>query len=148
MYKKHGTHTVRHLFEVILSNGFSRLRICTAVGIGTLAASGTWSGSPVLRILHLDMETTHDYEQLRSACPNLRRFTSFGLSGIHPSEDISKSMYAIRKSYLINSSIMLFQKDCFSISETSMYRRATIGNYHRENKKRALSSSSGSFFTD
>ena len=116
-YAKHATDTMQHLFEVILSNGFSRLRICTAVGIGTLVASKTWSGSPVLRILHLDMETAHDYEQVHSVCPNLRRFTSFGCSPIRPSKGIVyftrtfyKSVYAIKKSYLINSSIITFSK--------------------------------------
>ena len=118
-YATHATDTMQHLFEVILSNGFSQLRICTAVGIGTLVTSKTWSGSPVLRILHLDMETAHDYKQVHTVCPNLRRFTSFGYSSIHPlkgkgivyfTRAFCKSLYAIKKSYLINSSIITFSK--------------------------------------
>jgi hypothetical protein len=71
---------ISNLFQVILSNGFPKLRICTAVGIGTFVSSKTWKGSPALRSLHLDMETSHDYEQLLSTCPHLHHFTSDGLA--------------------------------------------------------------------
>ncbi len=81
-----GTNVINKLFAVILSNGFPRLRICTAVGIGTVDSSEKWTGSPALRTLHLDMKTAHDYEQLLYACPNLRRFTSFGKSWVDRSK--------------------------------------------------------------
>jgi len=77
-------NTIKKLFKVILSNGFPRLKICTAVDIGTLDSSEIWTGSPALRILHLDMKTTHDYTKVHNACPNLRRFTSFGSQWIDP----------------------------------------------------------------
>ncbi len=70
------TKTISNLLEVILSNGFPRLRTCTAVDIPLLSSSETWSGSPALRFLHLDMKEANDYQQLLSICPNLRRFTS------------------------------------------------------------------------
>ncbi len=72
------TQTIHDLIQVILSNGFPRLRTCIVVRIGTVVSSETWTGSVALRYLHLDMKTAEDYEQLRSVCPNLRRFTSFG----------------------------------------------------------------------
>lgn len=78
---------VSGLFEVILSNGFPQLRICTGVNIKTLVSSNKWKESPALLTLHLDMETVNDYEQLLSACPRLRRFTSYQRSWV----DLPKS---------------------------------------------------------
>jgi ubiquitin-protein ligase len=72
--------TLKNLFEVILSNGFPRLRICTAAGIESLDESETWTGSPSLRILILDVRTPVAYEKLGSVCPNLRQFKSHSLS--------------------------------------------------------------------
>ncbi len=69
---------------MVLSNGFPQLKKSTAVDIGTLDSTEIWTGSPALRILHLDMKTTSDYTKLRAACPNLRRFTSFGSSWTDP----------------------------------------------------------------
>jgi hypothetical protein len=76
--------TINNLFQVILSNDFPRLRMCTAVRIGALVQNGRWTGSDALRSLHLDIETRDDYEKLRSICPHLKRFTSFGPYWIHP----------------------------------------------------------------
>lgn len=66
---------INDLFQVILSNGFPRLRICTAARIGTFAFDETWTGSPTLRTLQLDV-TTDASQLLLSMCPNLRRFAS------------------------------------------------------------------------
>jgi hypothetical protein len=78
------TETINNLFQVILSNGFPRLQMCTAVRIGALVLNERWVGSPALRSLHLDVETVDDYEKLRSIYPHLKRFTSFGPYWIHP----------------------------------------------------------------
>ncbi len=75
--------SINNLFQVILSNGFPRLRIFTAISIPLLDSSDTWTGSPVLRALHLNMKTAYDYEKLLSVCPNLRRFTSNSTSWIN-----------------------------------------------------------------
>ncbi len=75
---------INDLFQLILSNGFPRLRLCTAVGIAPLATSDTWSRSPALRSLHLDMKSAYNYEQIFYLCPNLRRFTSYGYAWIDP----------------------------------------------------------------
>ncbi len=75
---------MKDLFQIILSNGFPQLRLCTAVGIAPLKANDTWSPSPALRSLHLDMKTANDYEQLIHICPNLRRFTSYGRAWVDP----------------------------------------------------------------
>jgi len=71
---------LNNLFQVILSNGFPRLRICTTAGIESLESSETWTGSPILRVLVLDVRTPLAYEKLRSVCPNLRHFKSHSLS--------------------------------------------------------------------
>ncbi len=68
-------NAINNLFQVILSNGFPRLRICTATGIGSLDASETWTGSPTLRLLVLDGEIPLTYGQIRSLYPNLRQPT-------------------------------------------------------------------------
>lgn len=62
------------LFQVILSNGFPRLRICTAVGFDSLSPNNTWSGSPSLRVFILDLRTPFDDGHIRSLCPNLRDY--------------------------------------------------------------------------
>ncbi len=64
------------LFQVILSNGFPRLRICTATGIGSLDSNEIWTGSPALRHLILDVRTPLAYDKIRSVCSNLRQFQS------------------------------------------------------------------------
>ncbi len=63
-----------NLFQVILSNGFPRLRICAAVGIGSLNSSETWTTSPALRRLKLDPQVSYVHEQILAVCPNLRPF--------------------------------------------------------------------------
>ena len=65
---------IRRLFERILSNGFPRLRICTTIGINAIERSETWTGSPALRTLILNLRTLSDCEYIRSLCPNLRHF--------------------------------------------------------------------------
>ncbi len=69
--------TIDILFQVILSNGFSRLQICTTVGILPLVSSETWTKSSAL---HLNMKDLF-------ACPNLRRFISSSSSYIDPIKD-------------------------------------------------------------
>ena len=70
------TKSLDDLFGVILSNGFPRLRICTAVGFESLRWNSAWTGSPTLRLLVLDLRIPFDYEQIRSLCPNLRQYKS------------------------------------------------------------------------
>ena len=72
--------TIENLFETILSNGFPRLRICTAFDIEPLDFSNTWTGSSNLRALNLNLKTEHDCQQLRSICPQLRRLTTYSSS--------------------------------------------------------------------
>ncbi|CAF4019717.1 unnamed protein product [Rotaria sordida] len=79
---KDNSRPIIDLLEVILSNGFPQLRVCTAIRIGTLSFSKRWKGSPSLHSLCLGMKTEHDQEQLRSACPNLRRFVNGRRSSI------------------------------------------------------------------
>ena len=99
------------LFQVIFSNGFPRLRLCTAVGITPLVARDTWSSSPALRFLHLDMQTREDYERLFYVCPNLRRFTSYGpgwTGSVYSmsSSCFSKNMYNSYQTYLITMHVV------------------------------------------
>ena len=73
------TKSVNDLFKVIFSNGFPRLRICTAVGFDTLRWNSAWTGSPTLRHLTFDFRGPFNYEQIGSLCRNLRRYN-------HPSQ--------------------------------------------------------------
>ena len=75
---------INDLFQAVLSNAFPRLRICISARIEPLDPNEAWTGSPALRTLQLDMRTTEGFEQLFSACPNLRRFTSCHIFGIAP----------------------------------------------------------------
>ncbi len=75
---------VNQLFQMILSNSFPRLRICTAIGIEALNSNETWTGAPAIRLLLLSGQTPLINERLRSACPNLRLLKSS--SDAHPSE--------------------------------------------------------------
>ncbi|CAF0752962.1 unnamed protein product [Adineta steineri] len=61
---------ISDLFQVILSNGFPQLRICTALDIGTVPFSDTWIGSSSLQMLNLKMETDQDYEKLLLKLPD------------------------------------------------------------------------------
>ena len=56
--------SLNDLFQIILSNGFSRLRIFTAVGIEPLDPNKTWTGSSSLHLLLLDGQTSLIYERL------------------------------------------------------------------------------------
>lgn len=91
--------SVNRLFQVILSDGFPRLRICKGFRIGTLTFSETWKGSPSLRILNLNLQTTTDCDQLRSICPQLYRLTTDDSSMvIDPTKGIIfKRQYALFK---------------------------------------------------
>ena len=82
------TETIINLFQIILSNGFPRLRICAAFDIGALVFSDKWLGSPALHILNLNMKTMHDHEQLHSVCPHLRQLTTYESPGIDPTPGI------------------------------------------------------------
>ncbi|CAF1264692.1 unnamed protein product [Adineta ricciae] len=70
--------TVNDLFQVILSNGFPQLRTCTAVRLGDFEYNETWTGSPTLCHLHLNMKTADDHQKLLLLCPNLKSFTGAG----------------------------------------------------------------------
>ncbi len=68
------TKSQNDLFQLVLSNGFPRLRICTVIGIEALNPNETWTGSPALRVFILTARTPLPYDQIRSLCPNLRQF--------------------------------------------------------------------------
>jgi hypothetical protein len=76
------TKIISDLFQVILSNGFPRLRICTALDIGSVAFSDTWTGSPLLHTLNLKMQTDQDEEKLRSKFSYMRQLTTYEDSSI------------------------------------------------------------------
>ncbi len=67
-----GKKSLNDLFQVILSNGFPQLRICTAVGVESLDLNETWTKSPSLRLLYVEKQEPLVGEHLRSVCPNLR----------------------------------------------------------------------------
>ena len=77
------TETRNALFQVILSNGFPGLRICSAFGVGIPTFSDTWTGATALRTLNVYLKTTPECERLRSICPNLRRLTTYNSSNSH-----------------------------------------------------------------
>lgn len=64
--------TINDLFEIVLSNSFPLLRICTAVGIEPLDLNEKWTGSPSIRHLILDGQTSVVYEKLNVLYSNLR----------------------------------------------------------------------------
>jgi len=105
-----GAESINNLLEVILSNGFPRLRICTAFHIGCFEYNNAWTGSSTLRILNLHLKTTTDSDQLRSVCSQLRQLTTYDSSMGNPREGIYcffsflilyKSIYRSRKTYLL-----------------------------------------------
>jgi hypothetical protein len=65
-----------NLLQVLLSNGFLRLRICKAFDIGGVVFSDTWTGSDGLHTLNLWMRNPVHHEQIRSICPQLHRLTT------------------------------------------------------------------------
>jgi hypothetical protein len=79
------TRSINDLFQVILSNGFPRLRICTAIGIEPIDLNEAWTGSPTLRILIWNLRTSLACQQVVSLCPNLRQFKSASYLRINPS---------------------------------------------------------------
>jgi hypothetical protein len=85
------TKIISDLFQVILSNGFPRLQICTALDIGAVAFSDAWTGSPLLRTLNLKMQTDQDDEKLRSKFSYMGHLTTYEHSSINP--NIGKSFY-------------------------------------------------------
>jgi hypothetical protein len=87
------TKTKSDLFQVILSNGFPRLRICTALDIGAVAFSDTWTGSPLLHTLNLKMQKDEDDEKLRSKFSYMRQLTTYEDSSIDMS--IGKSVHVL-----------------------------------------------------
>jgi hypothetical protein len=77
--------TINNLLQIIFTNGFPRLEICTIFGIGLVVVfNNTWTGSPSLRIVNLYMPHPYHREQLRTICPQLRRLTSYRLSTNDP----------------------------------------------------------------
>ncbi len=65
-----------NLLQVLLSNGFPRLRICKAFDIGGVDFSDTWTGSDTLYTLNVFMRNSVHQEKLRSICPRLHRLTT------------------------------------------------------------------------
>lgn len=81
----HSHETIDNLLQIIFTNGFPRLEICTIFGLGLVVIfSDTWTGSSSLRFVNLYMPHSHHREQLRSICPRLRRLTSYRLSTNDP----------------------------------------------------------------
>ncbi|CAF1173093.1 unnamed protein product [Adineta steineri] len=74
--------TISDLFQVILSNGFPELQICTALDIGTVPFSDTWTGSSSLQMLNLKMETDQDCKKLLSKLPDGCQLTTYENSSI------------------------------------------------------------------
>ncbi|UJR18864.1 hypothetical protein I4U23_021992 [Adineta vaga] len=74
---------VLHLYAIILSNGFPQLQKCTAVRLGDFEYSETWTGSPALRYLHLNMKTEYDRQKLLLLCPNLELSTTSAPIGLN-----------------------------------------------------------------
>jgi ubiquitin-protein ligase len=104
--------SLNDLFEVILSNGFLRLRICTAAGIESLYWSETWTGSSTLRILILDVRTPIAYEKLHSVCPNLRQFKSHSLSLPNCSSRSKRLLNEIIRLKELETEKMFILEDC------------------------------------
>jgi hypothetical protein len=65
-----------NLLQVLLSNGFPRLRICKVFDTGLVGFDNTWTGSPTLHTLNLYMRNPVYHEQIRSICPRLHRLTT------------------------------------------------------------------------
>lgn len=63
------------LLQLVFSNGFCQLRKFIAIRLGAFETRDTWTGSPALRFLHLNMQTAHDYQRIESLCPNLQKIT-------------------------------------------------------------------------
>ena len=91
----HGTVTDRkqteeNFLQVLLSNVFPQLRICTILDMGffSINFNNVWTGSATLRTLNLRMTTLDGPEKLRSLCPRLRRLTTNRLSIDDASEKI------------------------------------------------------------
>lgn len=77
--------TINNLLQIIFTNGFPRLEICTIFDIGIVVVfNDTWTGSPSLRNVNLYMPHSHHREKLRAICPRLRRLTSYRLSTNDP----------------------------------------------------------------
>ncbi|CAF4208617.1 unnamed protein product, partial [Adineta steineri] len=79
---KNSMKNISDLFQVILSNGFPQLRICTALDIGTVPFGDTWIGSSSLQILNLKMKTDQDYEKLLLKLPDGCQLTTYEKSSI------------------------------------------------------------------
>lgn len=80
------------LLQEVFSNGFPQLKKFIALRLGTFKTRDTWTGSLVLRYLHLDMQTEYDYQKLESLCPNLQNFISGGHSFIRIPISTGKSL--------------------------------------------------------
>lgn len=91
------TETRNALFQVIFSNGFPRLRICSVFSVGTTTFNDTWTGATALSTVNLCLGTTPDCERLRSICPNLRRLTTYNFSITHILRGILFRFFNVRK---------------------------------------------------
>lgn len=93
------TIEVDDLFQMILSNKFPRLWLCTVLGVEPLIENTKWTLSPSIRFLYVEMKAVQDYERLFHTCPNLRWFPTSKNVSIDP---------VLRKTFFIFSSF------CFS----------------------------------
>ncbi len=77
-----GTTITNNLLQVLLSNGFPRLRICKVFDIGDVRFSDTWTGSSTLHTLNLFLSGNFfikdptPQELILSICPRLRQLTT------------------------------------------------------------------------
>ncbi|UJR16721.1 hypothetical protein I4U23_003621 [Adineta vaga] len=114
---KDNAKVIHNIFEVILSNGFPRLRICTALDVGTVPFSKTWTGSPNLRVLNLPIRTDEDKEKLRRKFPQICRLTTYEQSLIDPNPNI-----------LVNRR-KRFEQDIQKLKELELENRFIFDNY-------------------
>ncbi|CAF1289680.1 unnamed protein product [Adineta ricciae] len=67
---------ISDLLEILLSNGFSRLRICTILDIGTVPFNEKWTGTPSLKILNVAMATNEDKVKFQARFRYVRHLTT------------------------------------------------------------------------
>ena len=80
--------------EILLSNGFSRLRVCTILDVGTISFNEKWTGTPSLKILNIAMATNEDKVKLQAMFPYVRHLTTHEYS-FFPDSGISRIIYLL-----------------------------------------------------
>ncbi|CAF1341176.1 unnamed protein product [Adineta ricciae] len=67
---------ISDLLEILLSNGFSRLRICKILDIGAVSFNEKWTGTPSLKILNVAMATKEDKVKFQARFRYVRHLTT------------------------------------------------------------------------